>query len=305
MRNLFDKNPKPNKYPISDEFGFYKKYKIPFNEKIFSRADKLMSVIPKTIKDSKEVSIKIEEIKSFDDEKIKIYIFKPKKVKVQKVFLYIHGGGFVFRGARNHFNFCKKLAEEGLCTVVYVDYRLAYKYRYPIPVEDAFAAYNFILKSKEKYKTILIGGDSAGGCLSVDVIRKAHELGVRIPDYMFLFYPVLDKRMKTESMKKYTDTPLWNSVLNRKMWALYLKDNKDYISPGEMKDISFMPNAYIETAEFDCLHDEAIEFAKKLKKGKIEVTINETKQTMHGFDVKNGPITKKVIKERMELISKI
>ena len=72
-----------------------------------------------------------------------------------------------------------------------------------------------------------------------------------------------------------------------------------------MKDISFMPNAYIETAEFDCLHDEAIEFAKKLKKGKIEVTINETKQTMHGFDVKNGPITKKVIKERMELISKI
>ena len=192
-----------------------------------------------------------------------------------------------------------------MCTVVYVDYRLAYKYKYPIPIEDAFASYKYILKKKKKYKKVIIGGDSAGGCLAIDVIRKAKELNLSIPDYLFLFYPVLDKTMHTESMKKYTDTPVWNSVLNKKMWDLYLKDDNTYISPGEMGDVSFMPKTYIETAEYDCLHDEALEFAEKLKKENIDVVVNETKNTMHGFDIKNGKITRRIINERMELIKKI
>ena len=72
-----------------------------------------------------------------------------------------------------------------------------------------------------------------------------------------------------------------------------------------MKDVSFMPSTYIETAEFDCLHDEAIEFAQKLRKEHIEVVVNETKHTMHGFDMKNGKITQKIVNDRMELIKKI
>ena len=294
-----------NKYPISNEFGIYKLYRIPFDERLFKNADKLMSILPKTIKENNKIGFKVKAVKSYDNEKINIYIFEPKNVRTKKTLLYIHGGGFVYRGSKNHYDFCKKLAEEGLCKVVYVDYRLAYKYKYPVPIEDSFAAYEFILKNKKKTEKILIGGDSAGGCLAIDVIRKAKELGHYIPDFLFLFYPVLDKRMNTESMKKYVDTPIWNSVLNKKMWDLYLKENDDYISPGEMKDVSFMPPTYIETAEFDCLHDEAIEFAKKLKKEKISVIVNETHKTMHGYDIKNGKITKKIINDRMELIRKI
>lgn len=298
-------DPLKHKYPISDEFGIFKLYTIPFNDAAFGIANKALSVLPKTIKETEEVKFKTKAIKSFDGEKINIYIFEPKKVKTQKVLLYIHGGGFVYRGGKNHYDFCKKIAEGGLCTVVYVDYRLAYKHSYPIPIEDAFSAYEYVLKNKKKYKKIMIAGDSAGGCLAVDVIRKAKEKNLYIPDYLFLIYPVLDKRMNTESMKKYPDTPIWNSVLNKKMWDLYLKGNENYVSPGEMEDVSFMPKTYIETAEFDCLHDEAIEFANKLKNANIEVVLNETKQTMHGFDIKNGKITKKVVNDRMELIEKV
>ena len=294
-----------NKYPISREFGIYKLYKIPFNDIAFKNADRLMSILPKTLKETKKMKFISEEIKSYDNEKINIYIFEPKNINTKKVFLYIHGGGFVYRGTKNHFSFCKKIAEEGLSTVVFVDYRLAYNHKYPTSIEDSFSAYKYILNHRDKYKKIIIGGDSAGGCLAIDVIRKAKEKKLHIPDYLFLFYPVLDKRMNTVSMEKYTDTPVWNSVLNKKMWDLYLKNNHKYISPGEMKDVSFMPRTYIETAEFDCLHDEAIDFAKKLKKSHIEVIVNETRKTMHGFDIKNGKITKKIINERMELISKI
>ena len=293
-----------NKYPISNEFGIYKLYKIPFNERIFKNADALMSVFPKTLKEKKDLGFKCKAIKSFDGEKVNIYIFEPKKVETKKVLLFIHGGGFVYRGAKHHYDFCMKIAKEGLCKVVYVDYRLAYKHKYPAPIEDAFSAYKYILDN-EKRKKIILCGDSAGGCLSIDVIRKAKELKLKLPNYLMLLYPVLDKRMNTESMKKYTDTPVWNAELNKKMWELYLKGNKDYISPGEMEDVSFMPSTYIETAEFDCLHDEALEFADKLKKANIDVILNETKETMHGFDMKNGKITRRIVSERMELIKNI
>ena len=293
-----------NKYPISSEYGIYRMYKIPFSEKIFENANKIMSVLPKTIKSTKRFSYEIKTIPAFDNEKINIYIFKPKEAEPNKVLLLIHGGGFVYKGAKHHYDFCKKLAEEGLCKVVYVDYRLAYKYKYPTAIEDAFSAYKYILE-KDKDKKIIICGDSAGGCLAVDVARKAKETNVRIPDCLLLLYPVLDKRMITESIKKYEDTPVWNSILNKKMWDLYLKDNNDYISPSEIKDLSFMPSTYIETAEYDCLHDEAIEFAERLKKKNVKVKLNETKKTMHGFDMKNSKTTQKAVKERMELIKKI
>ncbi len=296
---------KINKYPINNEFGIYKLYRIPFNEKLFENANKLMSVLPKMLKKTKKIDFKIKTIKSFDNEKINIYIFKPKKVDTKKVLLYVHGGGLVYKGSINHYEFCKRLAEENVSAVVFVDYRLAYKYKYPVPVEDSFSAYKYILKHIKKYNKIIVAGDSAGGCLAIDVIRKAKDLNLYIPDYLLLFYPVIDKRMITKSMKEYTDTPVWNSILNKKMWDLYLDGNNSYISPGEMEDVSFMPSTYIETAEYDCLHDEAIEFAEKLKKANIEVVLNETKGTMHGFDMKNGKTTQKIINERIELIGKI
>ena len=225
MKKEKSENQKPKKYPISKEFGFYKKYKLPFNELVFVNADRIMGVLPKAIRGTKKVDVKTKRIKSYDSEMIKILTFEPKETKTDKILLYVHGGCFVYRGALNHFNFCEKLASNGLCKVVYVDYRLAYKHKYPTSIEDTFAAYKDIVNNKKDNNKILVCGDSAGGCIAVDVVRKAKEQNIYIPDCLMLLYPVLDKRMKTESMKEFTDTPIWNSVLNKKMWDLYLRDN--------------------------------------------------------------------------------
>ncbi len=294
-----------DKYPISREFGLYKLYRIPFSDSFFRNADAIMSILPKTLKDTRKVHVTTQAIKTYDNQEINIYTFEPKDAEAKRVFLYVHGGAFVYRGAKNHYLLCMKFAERAKCKVVYVDYRLAYKYKYPTPVEDAYSAYNYILKNMKKDQKLIIGGDSAGGCLAVDVVRKAHKLKKKLPDFLMLFYPVLDKRMNTKSMKEFVDTPVWNSELNKKMWDLYLKNVKNYTSPGEMEDVSFIPKTYIETAEYDCLHDEAIEFARKLRKQNVKVIVNQTKKTMHGFDVKNGKITQEVVNKRMEILNKI
>ena len=60
MKKLKKKRLKFNKYPISNEFGIYRIYRIPFNERIFENANRIMALLPKTIKETKKVSFKVK-----------------------------------------------------------------------------------------------------------------------------------------------------------------------------------------------------------------------------------------------------
>jgi len=97
---------------------------------------------------------------------------------------------------------------------------------------------------------------------------------------------------------------MWNSRLSEKMWQAYLPE-KDfaeiaYASPREAASFDDLPDAYVETAQFDCLHDEGIGFAKALEKAGVPVTVNETEGTVHGYDViTKAPTTQKSIAARI------
>lgn len=82
---------------------------------------------------------------------------------------------------------------------------------------------------------------------------------------------------------------MWNSKLSARIAPMTKADasSPDYVyySPVEAESFEGLPPAYIETAEFDCLHDDGILYAEKLRLTGIQVTLNETKGTMHGFDI--------------------
>ena len=153
-----------------------------------------------------------------------------------------------------------------------------------------------------------IGGDSAGSTLAVGVCMMARDRKhpVRFA-FQMLPYPFLDMRNNSESCKKFTDTPMWNSALSSRIAPMTKVDRNDpsyvYYSPVEAESFEGLPPAYIETAEFDCLHDDGILYAKKLREAGIEVTLNETKGTMHGFDiVQNVETTRAAVKARIEFM---
>lgn len=61
-----------------------------------------------------------------------------------------------------------------------------------------------------------------------------------------------------------------------------------------------LPKAYIEANEFDCLRDEAIEYARQLQKADVEVVLNQTKGTVHGFELNwKSEYTQQIIRERV------
>ncbi len=281
------------KYDIDKELKLlrplrYKKYshtrRVIFN--IFFNMSMVFS------KPRKGIKIKKYIIKGYQNQKIKIYVLKNQKIKSnQKALLYIHGGGFQIEGTPVHMNMLSNIIYDSGHTAVYVKYRLAPKYPFPIGLEDCYKAYLWMIDYKEflgiNPNYISVAGDSAGGNLAVGVALLARDRLNNMLDKMLLFYPVIDHRQITPSIEAYDDTPMWNSILNKSMWETYLK-NGDFgmlnYTSLLLGDLKGLPKTYIETAEYDCLRDEGIWFAEKLKSLNIEVVERHTKKTVHGYD---------------------
>ena len=84
--------------------------------------------------------------------------------------------------------------------------------------------------------------------------------------------------------------------------------NPNYVwySPVEADSFEGLPPAYIETAEFDCLHDDGILYAGQLRKAGVEVTLNETRGTMHGFDIATkAPTTLAAMEQRIAFMKRM
>ena len=297
------------KYPIKKEFFPFSHFKPPLS-KAFLKITVPFIKVPKFIYKDKTLNVERHQIMSYDEEKIECFLLSPKNT-TDKIpcLIYIHGGGFVLPAGAYHYRNAMRYVKELNCKVWFINYRLAPKYTFPTFFEDCYEATRYLYDNAESFcidKTkIGIGGDSAGSTLSVGVCMMVKD---RNHPIKFLFqmlpYPFLDMRGESVSNKKYTDTPMWNSKLSKKVFPMIKVDNQSptyvYTSPVEAKTFEYAPPTYIELAEFDCLRDDGLLYAKRLQDANVFVTVNETKGTMHGFDIKqNAPTSRKALSARI------
>ena len=302
------------KYPISKEFFPFSHFTPPISEKFLKMAVPHMKT-PKYIYKDKELEVSLHEIKSYDGEEIECILMSPRSLgKGAPCLIYIHGGGFVLSAAGYHYKNAMHYAKEIGCKVVFVNYRLAPEHPHPVFFEDCYAAmcwtYDNAATLNIDTSRIGIGGDSAGSTLAVGVCMMARDRSHPIKfAFQMLPYPYLDARNNSESCKKYTDTPMWNSSLSARIAPLTGANKNSlsyvYYSPVEAERFEGLPPAYIETAEFDCLHDDGILYAEKLRNAGVKCVLNETKGTMHGFDiVQKSPKAKTAVKARIDFMKK-
>jgi acetyl esterase len=178
--------------------------------------------------------------------------------------------------------------------VVSVDYRLAPEHKFPAGVEDALAATEWVLEHVTELggdrSRVFVGGDSAGGTLAAVVALLLRDKGVTGLAGQILLYPVTT----------YYDPPTASYMemaegygLTRKgmiwFWDHYLKDKseaKDFrAAPLMAASLSGMPRAFVVTAEYDVLRDEAQAYAKRLEDTGVEVTHEFAQGMNHGFAV--------------------
>ncbi|WP_171962588.1 alpha/beta hydrolase [Bordetella trematum] len=111
--------------------------------------------------------------------------------------LYCHGGGFQIGGIASHASLIARLAESGQARILAVDYRLAPEHRYPAAIDDAFAAYQWLLANGGTPAAII--GDSAGGALALQTAQRARDARLPLPRSLVLLSPWLDLSMQGRS----------------------------------------------------------------------------------------------------------
>ncbi len=90
--------------------------------------------------------------------------------------LYIHGGGFRILSKDTHYGMAISFARRGY-TVFNIDYRLAPKHPFPAAIDDACAAYRWVVENAERYgadaRQMVVAGESAGANLALGVVVAA------------------------------------------------------------------------------------------------------------------------------------
>lgn len=251
-----------------------------------------------------------------DGAAIKALVYTPADSDEEKLpcVIFYHGGGFVYNAAPHHFTLAKNLAKGLKAKVIFPDYRLAPKHHFPTAVEDAFYSYTYVLENADRLgideDKIALCGDSAGGNLSAVTCLIARDRKIKMPCAQVLLYPFVDSDPESESMKKFTDTPMCNSKAAEGYNKAYIPNEdyepKEWFSAVDAENHASLPPAYIETAEFDCLHDGGVKYYNRLIESGNKAVLIETKGTMHGYDIATKSQTyADCMRKRIEFLNRV
>ena len=283
------------RYPLDPSLRFLSVLRLPARPRLLAAAGRLM---PLFFRCRSDTQVEVQRIALPCG--CGIQLIRPRNVPAADCMLYLHGGGFLFPASGAHFALAKEYAHRMPCAVLCVDYRLK---PYPVPAQDCLAVYRWMLDTLRP-TNFFVCGDNAGGALAAAVCLMARDAGLPLPRGVLLVYPVLDRRMTTPSMQAFPDTPVWNAKLNRMMWDAYLGDADpqpaEYASPLAAPTFARFPPAYLEVAQYDCLHDEGVQLHQRLLGENIPSTLCDIPAACHGFETAlHSPITRACMDARI------
>ncbi|MEG0383777.1 MAG: alpha/beta hydrolase [Solibacillus sp.] len=239
-----------------------------------------------SIHQSEDRSIKVK-----NEEEIRIRIYTPEGEGPFPALVYYHGGGWVI-GSVEMFEAANRLiATEGNVVVVSVDYRLAPEHPYPTPIEDCYAALEWVAANAEEINVdpekISVGGDSAGGNLATVITKKALDQNGPAIQSQILVYPVTNLEFNTDSYKEFAEGFGLSRNLMKWFGKHYLSDenqaNNPDVSPLKYDSVKGLPPAIIIAAENDVLKDEGVAYAEKLKQDGVHVQYELIPGVIHAY----------------------
>ena len=299
------------KYLIHPDFRLLKYLHMPFNRVILAVENFFLSLLYHLQPNTKGVVRKRHRIMARDGYEIKLDFFIPKhKTGPFPAIIYYPGGGFVMPATHIHRYNLSKIVGDLKIIGVMVHYRLSPKYSFPTAFYDAIDALEMLKKNHKDWNILLhkimLAGDSAGGNLAAGVSLYEKDNHNDIYPQM-LVYPALNRGAESESRRLYYDAPMLKKTTLDNVAKVYFRNGyqgmEKYATPCLHPEMTGLGPCYIETAEFDPLHDDGICFHQQLLKAGVASRLLETKGTVHGYDViRKSPIVMKSVKERHAFI---
>jgi acetyl esterase len=223
---------------------------------------------------------------------LRLRVYTPLGTGPFPLMVFFHGSGFVLCSLDTHDGMCRNLCAGGGCIVVSVDYRLAPEGKFPAATEDCLAATRWAAANAAALGAdptrIVVAGDSAGGNLAaVAALRVRDEDGPALCGQLLL-YPVTDYH--TPGTPSYAENAEGYGLTRATMewfWDHYLADPADaahpHASPLRAPDLADLPPAFVMTAEYDPLRDEAERYGARLREAGVTAEIVRVPGMNHGF----------------------
>jgi acetyl esterase len=241
-------------------------------------------------------SVRDEQATSRNGRAIPVRIYHPKAAGTLPLLVYYHGGGWLFGHVDTVDRTMRRLADEAQVIIISVDYRLAPEDPYPAAWDDAEDAFGWAVANADRLdgdrSHICVGGDSAGGNMSVVVTARTQRAGKPSPACQLLYYAAVDNRPVPEMRVDYVsarlfwddfglNVPFTEYVLSRVFPGQNLSQAE--VSPLYADDFANMPPTIVAAAGFDPLRDCDRAYAQALKKAGVWTRYLEYPTLTHGF----------------------
>lgn len=198
--------------------------------------------------------------------------------------VYFHGGGYRIGSAIGYRAHGSHLAAAMHTRVLLVDYRLAPENPFPAAVDDALNAYSWVLSSGVDSSRIALGGDSAGGGLTVATLLAARTNHVALPAAALCLSPWADLTNAGETFKTMADIDrLFSLEAATEAAGLYLQGHnpRDPLASPMFADLTGMPPMLVLVGGAESLLDDALRLTARANECGVDVTLAKYEDMPH------------------------
>ena len=209
---------------------------------------------------------------------------RPSGAERDAVVLYLHGGGYVLGSPRSHRHLAAAIASAAGARALLLDYRLAPEHPFPAAVDDAVAAYRWLVQGGIGPGKIVIAGDSAGGGLTVAALLALRDARVPTPAGAVCLSPWVDLTGTAGSYQRNADSdPIVRPALIQEMANAYLRglDPRTPLASPLFGDLRGLPPLLIQVGAGEVLVDDATTLADRAKAAGLDATLEVWDHMVH------------------------
>ena len=212
--------------------------------------------------------------------------FEPDNAVPGRALLYLHGGAYVIGSPTTHRGLAGNIALASRARLLLIDYRLAPENPFPAALEDTITAFHWLRGKGYLPEHIAIGGDSAGGGLTLATALSLRDSKEKMPAALFLISPWTDLTFSGESIRTRADRdPLLQ--VNDDSWLVNIYANgrpltHPYISPV-FADLHGLPPTFIQVGTEEILYDDSTRLEQKARLEGVDVSLETWSGMWHVF----------------------